>query len=554
MESSETKIAFKNIYINFIVSIIALILSFVTNYLINQFVGVANFGIFSIALSFIPYVTIFLSSIDTISIYRLYKPLAKKDYDLANKLMSRSLYEYRTRSVFSFIGLLIISAVFPVIFQSSDGDIYDAFLNGLVILSGGISSIFVFIFSPIYQKVLFVERKGYLLQIFDLIGNVIFSLILIAIVITNSFYNYFNNIKWVIIISAFVRNLPTSFGIFIAFHLRKKICHWFSGKMLKKEVGDAKIRRKIILDSFLGLFVLNTSYFALTIYNNFDTNATFLAGVYGNYFIIKYAISSVLGILINSPLSSFARLYNNLEKKEVKRILNIYDYFSFLIGTVAFFITLIISPFFVAFNTSGSLSQVSYQNTVYTFNIWIGFLFGVSCYIEISRIPLENLKSIKGEYAWKLKFNIFEVIINILSTIVGIILSYYFDWLDGYGVVASLIIANILATGFRYLSLKFSVWKKNYKEKLSLRLIIEFLFIFVLGIFFSLIINFIAPKDIFLNLSWNTVLLFFLIGLISLCAIFLLLLILFWFNKGFKDFFILKFKIFIKFIKKSTKN
>lgn len=551
MESSETKIAFKNIYVTLIISIVSLIISFVTNYLINQFAGVANFGLFSIGLSFIPYVVVFLSSIDIISIYRLYKPLAKKDYDLANKLMSRSLYEYRTRSVFSFLGLLVISAVFPVIFHSTS--IYDGVLNGLVILSGGISSMFIFIFSPIYQKVLFVERRGYLLQIFDFIGSIIFSCILITIVITNSIYNYLDNIKWVIIISAFTRNLSTSFGVIIAFHLRKKICPWFSGKMSKKEVGDAKTRRTIILDSFLGLFVTNTSYFALTIYNNFDTNASFLAGVYGNYFLIGNTVSIILGILINSPSSSFARLYNNLEKNEMKRIFNIYDYFSFLIGLTAFFITLIISPFFVAFNTSSSISQLIEKNITPTFNVWLAFLSALSCYIVIVRYPYENFKSIKGEYLWKLKFNIFEVIINVTFTILGIILSYYFVWLNGYGVIASLIIANILATGFRYLALKFSVIKNYYGEKISLRFIMEFLFIFVLGILFSLIINSLVPNNFSLDLSWNTFLFFFLLGLISLLVVFVLLSILFLFNKDFNTFFILKFKNLIKSLKKRKK-
>lgn len=549
MESSETKIAFKNIYITFIISIVSLIISFITNYLINQFTGVANFGLLSIGLSFIPYVTLFLSSIDILSVYRLYKPLAKKNYDLANKLMSRSLYEYRTRSVFSFIGLLIISVIFPVIFESND--IYDGVLNGLVILSGGISSMFIFIFSPIYQKVLIVERRGYLLQIFDIVGNVFFSSILITIVITNSIYNYFDNIKWIIIISVFTRNLSSSFGVFIAFYLRKKICPWFNGRMAKKEVGDAKIRRTIILDSFLALFVLNTSYFALTIYSNFDINAAFLAGVYGNYFIVKTSVSGILSILINSPSSSFARLYNNLDKKEVKRIFNIYDYFSFLIALSAFFIILIISPFFVAFNTSSSATQIIDKNIMPTFNIWIAFLSGISCYIEISRGPLENLKSIRGEYSWKLKFNVFEGIINLTFTIIGVILSYYFVWLGGYGVIASLLIANILATGFRYLALKVSVIRNYYNGKILLRFIIEFLFIFVLGILFSLIIYYIVPNNIFLGLSWNTVLFFFLLGIISLSVIFIFLIILFFFNKDFSVFALSKSRIFIKSIKKN---
>lgn len=549
MESSETKIAFKNIYITFIISIVSLIISFITNYLINQFAGVANFGLLSIGLSFIPYITLLLSSIDIISVYRLYKPLAKKDYDLANKLMSRSLYEYRTRSIFSFIGLMIISVIFPVIFESND--VYDGVLNGLVILSGGISSMFIFIFSPIYQKVLIVERRGYLLQIFDIVGNVFFSSILITIVITNNIYNYFDNIKWIIIVSIFTRNLSSSFGIFIAFYLRKKICPWFTGKMSKKEVGDKKIRRTIVLDSFLALFVLNTSYFALTIYSNFDANATFLAGVYGNYFIVKSSVSAILNILINSPSSSFARIYNNLEKKEVKRIFNIYDYFAFLIALSSFFIILIISPFFVAFNTSSYTYQSINKNIIPTFNIWIAFLSGISCYIEIARGPLENLKSIKGEYSWKLKFNIFEVIINCTLTIIGVIFSYYFIWLGGYGVIASLLIANILATGFRYLALKFSVIKNYYGEKILLRFFIEFLFIFVLGILFSSMIYNIVPNNIFLDLSWNTVLFFFLIGIISLFVVFILLLILFFFNKDFSAFAILKFKIFIKSIKKN---
>lgn len=551
METSETKIAFKNIYITFIVSIVSLIISFVTNYLINQLAGVSNFGLFSIGLSFIPYVTLFLSSIDIISVYRLYRPLAKKDYELANKLMSRSLYEYRTRSVFSFIGLLIISIIFPVIFNSST--LYDGILNGLVILSGGISSMFIFIFSPIYQKVLIVERKGYLLQIFDLIGNLFFSSILIAIVITNNIFNYFDNIKWVIIISSFTKNLATSFGVFIAFYMRKKICPWFSGKMSKKNVDDGKMRRKITADSFLTLFVINTSYFALTIYSNFDSNATFLAGVYGNYFLLKSSVSSILGILINSPSSSFARIYNNFDKKEVKRVFNIYDYSSFLVAFSSFFIVLIVSPFFVAFNTSDTFSKINNLSSIHTFNVWIAFLFALSCYIEIARLPHENLKNIRGEYSWKLKFALVETVINISFTIIGIILSYNFIWLNGLGVVASLIIANILATGFRYINIKISVFKNYYKEKILWKFILEFIFIFVLGILFSLIINNILSNSISINLSWNTVLFFFIIGTISLFTVSIILFILSYFNKEFRFFIISKFKTSIKSFRENRK-
>lgn len=561
MHSSETKIAIKNIYVSFIANFFSLLITFLVTYLMNQFVGTANFGLFSIGISLVPYVTLFLSSIDILSIFRLYEPLSKKNYDLANKLMSRSLYEYRTRGCLSFIGLLIISIIFPFIFGSNGT--YDGLLNGLIIFMGGLSSMFSFVFSPIYQKVLIVERKGYILQIFDLLGKIIFNSIFISIIITNYFFKYFENenLKWIIVISAFVTNSTNSFGILIAFNLRKKICPWFFGKMYKKDVGDSKIRKFIILDSIIAQFVINTTYFTFAIYNNFNANAQLLAGIYGNYFLVKQAVSYLLTIVLNSTSSSLARIYYSSSSFFYQKAYKIYDYFSFVIALLAFFITLIFSPFFATFNTTNSfeLKNGNINNGIQTFNIWISFLISLSCFIEVSRNASENLKNIQGQYLWKFKFAIGEAIINVSFTILGITISSIFPWLNGLGVIASLLIANILATGFRYISIKISIlknffqYKKNIKIILFLRTIfLESFFVLILGLFFSLFINYYFSSTLVLNLSWNTVLIFFIIGIITLFLIIFIFLISISFNKELRIFLFNYFKN--SFMKNKKKN
>lgn len=535
---NEYKIALKNVYISFIVNLLSLGVSFVSSYTTNQFLGTTNFGFMGIATATMPYISLLLTSIGALTIYRLYEPLSKKNYSLANELMQRSLYEYRTRGAISFLLLLILAIVYPFIIGI--GNTTDGWISSLIILAAGFSSLFSFLLSPIYQQILNVERKGYLLQVFDVVGKIFFNGIFIAIVITNSIYNFIGDNKWLLILSAFASNLVGSFGIIVAFILRKKVAPWFVPKILKKDVGDKKIRRQILADALVGQFVTNTSFFVFGIFGQFVTNeiASTLAGIFATYFIVKNSVSSILSIIVSTPATSYARIYHNNDPSYVKFSYKTYDYLCFIFATIAMLYVMLCSPFLTSFivsdptinSTNPPTNQIIHpgwptpnQLLGNSFNLWIGLLVGLSCFIDISRLAPENSKSITGDYRWKFRFAIIEAIINITLSIINTIIAYYFPTLlNGLYLIFGLILSNLIAVGFRYISIKISVIKTfcNSSKELwndILRFIfVEVIFILMISLIFTgmasiLFVN--LPKH--LALTPQTILMLFLIFLIS---------------------------------------
>ncbi|WP_027119624.1 hypothetical protein [[Mycoplasma] testudinis] len=546
MAQSEYKIALKNIYISFGANLVSLIITIIITFLLNQFAGTSNFGIYSIAISLIPYATLVLSSIDTLTVYRLYKPLAQKNYVAAQTLMSRSLYEYRTRGMFSFFGLLLMSVLFPIIFGSDS--VFDGVLNGLTILAGGVSSLFAFLISPIYQKILVVERKGYLLQIFDLIGRIIFNSIFVAIIFTNFRFQYLGNNKWLIVFSTFVSNFTVSFSVFLAFVLRKKIAPWFKNKMNKNYIEDAKIRRQLTLDAFISQLILNTSFLTFAIYNNFSSDSSVLAGIYGNYLLAKSALSLIMTTILNTVINSLARVYHTSEKKYLIKVYDSYDYVSFMGAVFSFTTILIISPFFSSLNTTqNSFGVANSLSSLHGFNQWLGFLMGLAIFIEVARLPAENLKNIQGHYGWKVKFASIEATINIIITIVGVIISYYFPWLNGLGIIASLILAVLLSTGFRYISVKLSSIKSLYESdifSISIRKVFFHAFLpIIIGLVYTGGVISLIPFDtVSLRFTGSGILTLFLVGLIALFLIVIILFVLVFLKEDFRKLFVNKFK------------
>lgn len=564
---TEYRIALKNIYISFIVNAFSFFVTFVSIYITNQYLGTTNYGLLNIAIAFVPYITLLTSSIETITIYRLYEPLSKKNYELANRLMQRSLYEYRTRGVISFTGLLIMSAIFPIIIGTSD--LIDGVINGLIILAAGLSSLFSFVFSPIYQRVLTVERKGYILQIFDLIGKFLFNGIFIIIVITNAHYGYISNNKWLLVISAFVSNLVGSFSVFIAFGLRKKIAWWFVPKTLRDEVGDQMLRRQILIDGILGQLVLNTSFFVFAIYSNFSPNSFTLAGIYANYFLVKSAVSSLLSVVVNAPGSSYARIYHTGSDVSKLNAFQAYDYLAFIIALISMFFVLFGSPFITSFVISKPAeNMVTNINVVAdaptpdqllsnSFNVWISLIVSLSCFIGIARNSTENYKNITGEYRWKLKFAIYETIINIWVAITSTIIAYYFpNLLNGLFLIFGLILGTVLSTGFRYIALKISVAKSFYKDKTDLRkellriFLLEVCPILALSVIFTLTLDLlIGNTKIDLNLNGQGILTLFLIFLVAVSVIMILTTIFIVINPEFRHLTAIKIKELMQYFK-----
>ncbi|WP_033160083.1 hypothetical protein [Mycoplasmoides alvi] len=574
---SEYRVVIKNIYISFIVNVISLAISFATSYITNQFLGTTNYGFMGIATALLPYISLLLSGVGSLTVYRLYEPLSKKNYLLANELMQRSLYEYRTRGVISFLLLLLLAVVYPYIIGLNNPT--DSLISSLIILAAGLSSLFSFLLSPIYQQILYVERRGYLLQTFDLFGKIFFNSIFIAIVLANNTYQFIGNNKWLLIISAFSGNLLGSFGIIIAFCLRKKIAPWFVPKILKKEVGDKVIRRQILADAFIAQFVVNTSFFIFGIFGQFTTPqiASTLAGIFGTYFVVKNSVSSILSIVVSTPATSYARIYHSTNKEYVKFAYNIYDYSCFIFAIVSMIYVMLCSPFLTSFivnNPSTNLSNLNQTDLINnwptpdqllnnSFNLWISLLVGLSCFIDLARSSPENTKSISGEYKWKFKFAIVEAIINVALSIINTIIAFYFpNLMNGLYLIFGLILSNLLAVGFRYIAIKLStiktffINKQEYRFALLKFIFIELIFVLVIGITFTLIASFIfTNKPTHLSLNSQTILMLFLVFVISSTVVAIVTFVLVVINPSFRkvvitkltsSFDLLKEKIFKK--------
>lgn len=332
--NSRTYKSLKNSFVALSIFAINFILQFVSRKVFLDQLGIEILGLNTTAVSLIQFLNLAELGVGAAIIYTLYKPLADKDYNTINEIVSVQGWLYRKIAVIVIVGSVILMTFFPVIFSKMELPLWYAYASFGTLLFSSLLSYFI----NYKQIVLSANQQEYKIQ-----GSYRVAL-LVKILFQIAFLKMFENgyIWWLA--------LEFSFAIIASIALNlviKKTCPYLNTNLSKGRV--LKDKYPIIITKTKQFFFHKIAGFALTqtspiVIYAFTTLS--LVAIYGNYMIIVNGIISLLNAIFNGMAASVGNLVSEVKKDRVLIVFReLFTSRFFIVTTLAFGIYTLANPF-----------------------------------------------------------------------------------------------------------------------------------------------------------------------------------------------------------------
>lgn len=388
-------------------------------------------GLVSSIRQFINYLTLVEAGLAGACIYSLYKPLAERNIDEINGILSGTKKFYnRSGFIFSILALGL-SLVFPYIAKSES--IPDITIILLVLILGINGSLEFFSMGK-YRVLLTADQRGYIISIVQSIVQVINCLIIVVMSLTG--YSIVT-VQLIATISYIIRSIL--FNMYI-----KKTYKYIDFDVKPK--SDALHQRWDVLFHQIGSMVVFNSPIALI---TFFCSLTEVS-IYTVYNMVFAGIAAIVGIFNSGLVAGIGDIISRDDQKKLQNVYQEYEYGYYMIVTWMYSCTYILILPFMEVYTKG-ITDVQYirSDLTYAFII-IGIL-------NVLRTPQSTLVSAAGHFKQTRYRALIEVIINIIASL--ILVNYY-------GMIGVLL-GGICSYAYR--TLDFILYTPKYITKLSVK-------------------------------------------------------------------------------------
>lgn len=361
-----------------------LIFGLITPKLMIEGYGSTLNGLVSSTKQLVSYLKYIELGISAALVYTLYEPIAYKDFDTINPLVKRAKKEYEKISLIYIVGVLILSALYPVFFIEDIGYLHTFVIVFLIGLYGAVD----FYTLSKYRVLLEADQKAYVLNLLTIVTTVMQNIISIVLIL-------FNQPIIIVLI------IPTIFLIFRSIAL--KIYLNIKYPQIDYKVKPSQNKLESRKDAFINV-LSNTINLSLPIVIVSITVSLEMASVFSIYSMVYLGIAGIIGVFSNGMTSAFG---NIIAKNEFDIFVKINNYFEFLLFG---FLTILYSS---------ALALITPFIKVYTQNITdfeyvypiIGILFTVWSIIHNSRLPNQTIINATGKWNLITKNNIIQIVI-----------------------------------------------------------------------------------------------------------------------------------------------
>lgn len=431
---SRTKFFIKNSLAMLLQQFINLAVAFIVPRFLLVTYGSEINGLIVSITQFILYFTIVEAGISGASIYSLYKPLADKDTEAINSILSATKKFY-LKSGYIFLALVSVFSIGYPFFIKIDTLSHMQVL--IVIFSIGMGGVFDFFTLSKYRVLLTADQKSYVISL----GTILSSIVKILLVVI--FCNYKLDVVWLqvfLVLSVYVRSL-------VLWIYTKRHYHYLNFDVSPN--NDAiKDRWNVLYLQLLGSVRSYMPVVILTLFNTLDT-----ISVYSIYNMVLTGINSILGIFMSGLAASFGDVISRKELTILQKAMQEFETFYYSLITLVYSVSLFLIIPFITLYTKG----VHDTNYIFPF---LGFLFILNGLLDNLKTPQGMLVISAGLYRQTRGQSTIQALLMIcfgfpLGKIYGIV-----------GVLIGMIVANI----YRDIDLLFfipqNVTKLSYKNTL----------------------------------------------------------------------------------------
>lgn len=492
MEKGRTKRSIINIGFNFANQIITLALSFVSRTVFIHTLGVEYLGINGLFTDVLGILSMADLGFNTAMVYSFYKPLAENDIKKLTALTTFYKRVYNIiAAVITVVGLLITPFLDLIVKTENEIPLLKVYY--LFSLAGVVIS-YLFVYKT---SIITADQKNYVITRITIIFTLIQTVAqIIVLLIFHSYLVYLG----VGIVIKFLNN-------FVASKKAEKLYSFIKEKqdLEKKSISE-------IIENLKSVFIYKVSSVLLNATDNIIISSllgTVLVGYYSNYLMLNNKITAIFSLIFTSLTASIGNLI--VKDSPQKR----YEIFE-CEQTISFICCCIIVPCYV--NLVNDLIYI-WLGTEYQMDMSVVLVIALNLYLSCVMQPLWSYREATGLYQ-KTKW------IMLIAAVINIILSVALGVLIGIGgVLLASVIARLLTYVWYEPKLLFGEYfnKKANCYFISLAKNIIFVFCIIYVLFYC---------NRFFNVdSW---LMLFVKGILYIAVTFLLSLILYGKENGFK--------------------
>ena len=431
MKTERLKNSFFNSISNVLTLFTSTILSFILRTAFIKILGEQCLGIDGLFTNILSFLSLSELGISSVISFSLYKPLAERNKDKIDKLMSfyKNVYKKLAFLVLGFSLLLLPALKFIVKDYTVNYNIY--FIYIFYVLDAVLS------YFTSYKTILIeADQKNYLLTSIRIIFNFLtYGLQFAFLMATKNLYFYlaikliFRQIEKLVVNFYVSKKYPD-----VNFNCKKKVD--------KEDLKTIKENVNGILFHKLGNYAVNgTDNILISSIVNISA-----AGLYTNYLSLISIIKNFINGIITSATSSFGNLSvtDTIETKyNIFNIMNLVGFFS--AGLFSLGIFHLINHFITI-----------WVGNSYTLNVFCVFFISLNFYLMVLLQPVDTVKNSTGLY-FKDRY------VPILQAVINLVLSFILGKIYGLvGILASTAISYLLTVSWTkpYMIYKY-VFNKN---------------------------------------------------------------------------------------------
>ncbi len=452
---SKDKLILKSSFISILSQIINAVISFINRSIFIKILGVSILGINGVISNWLGMLSLAELGFGSAITQSLYKPFIDKD----TKTISSIIKLYK--KIYRYIGIIVfILGIVSMFFLKSvikDTDFKMDYIY-IVYLLQLLSIVSTYFFS--YKRtMLYVDQKQYIIILYDLIVNIIVSIIKIFVLIKYKNYIVYLSIQ---IVQNIVSNIIISMKVnkLYPYINESDISPYSESKRLFNNMKDIIFGKiagyiygstdNLIISSFLGV-----SY----------------VGKLSNYTMISSLVKSFLGSIVGPLQAIYGNFLNsNNSSDRVSYMINVYTFARYMILCVFIIPFILLTEPFI--------------------NIWIGekFLLSNSIVILISLdIIIHILHAPVCEFVFSLGLFNYEKKILIIGTVINLILSILFVNILG---VEGVLIGTAVSQIFFWFGRAYIVFTNKYIYlrdyiKIYIKNVVTYILLLILNLFIT---------------------------------------------------------------------
>ena len=449
----------KEVFFNFIFTVIVSVLGFVQNKYFVQYMGIETLGMMKLFSQLLAYLNIIELGLGSATAYALYKPLADKDHKNISIVMSTIENIYNKIAILLFILGIFCIPVIPFFLNGANfyNNIYLYWM--LYIINTVITYFFIkyVILFTADQKILYVKAV-------QSISMTVFKLLQIFLII--KYHSFF-----IFIILLILDNIAQWF----CFRKYYKNNYFYIKKTKERFSGIKNDIKNLFWHKMGGLIVFNTDLILISKFTSLET-----VGIYASYQMILQVLSTVENVFVSIISPKIGNFIAKNSKDKIYEYFRVFDILfcfiaTFFVGCTYFFI----------------------NNFV---NLWLGEgmlldnltikLMCINLWIIIFRRNIDIFKEGSGFFS-DIKSPLYESGINL---IVSLICGKYFGL---NGIIVGTIASNFIVISlYRPILVFKECFNKSWKDYLQNLMINS-----ILIISSFIILNYIIIKFNYINLT-----------------------------------------------------